>query len=448
MKRVSNPLLPMEWHIPDPEAHVMSDGKLYVYGSCDKNKDVFCSKEYFVAHTIDLIDWEISGPIFNTEEVSWKGESKEHSSLSNIKSFDDLPMHIKQYMPEGAREIPIEQIIKSIEENTKKGLPKETLLYAPDAIEKNNKYYLYMCLSDDSEGVAVADSPKGPFTNAKQLPIDGIDPAVFVDDDGQGYIYWGQFKGNVAKLNEDMMSIDMDSIKENIVTEELHNFHEGSSVRKRGDIYYLVFADSSRGKPTCLGYATSKSPLGPFEYKGVIIDNAKCDPNSWNNHGSIEEFNGKWYIFYHRSSCNSDKMRRLCAEQIEFCLDGTISEVKMTSQGVGEPFSIGEVIPAYLACEVFGGTYIDLIDDKYGLVIPNIECCAYFRYVKNEKLIKSLVLDGVGSSKIEVWIDDRLVGQGQINDKKIDLEIETGLHEIKLVFKDVDDARLYSLTFE
>ncbi len=305
-----------------------------------------------------------------------------------------------------------------------------------------------MCLSDDSEGVAVADSPKGPFTNAKQLPIDGIDPAVFVDDDGQGYIYWGQFKGNVAKLNEDMMSIDMDSIKENIVTEELHNFHEGSSVRKRGDIYYLVFADSSRGKPTCLGYATSKSPMGPFEYKGVIIDNAKCDPNSWNNHGSIEEFNGKWYIFYHRSSCNSDKMRRLCAEQIEFGLDGTISEVKMTSQGVGEPFSIGEVIPAYLACEVFGGTYIDLIDDKYGLVIPNIECCAYFRYVKNEKLIKSLVLDGVGSSKIEVWIDDRLVGQGQINNKKIDLEIEAGLHEIKLVFKDVDDARLYSLTFE
>ena len=113
-------------------------------------------------------------------------------------------------------------------------------------------------------------------------------------------------------------------------------------MRKIGDTYYYVFASIAYGKPTSLSYATSKSPLGPFEYRGVIINNEECDPESWNNHGSIEKFGGQWYVFYHSCSGRSQLHRRLCIEKIEVLPDGTIPEVKMTSQGPGAPFGLGE----------------------------------------------------------------------------------------------------------
>ena len=83
--------------------------------------------------------------------------------------------------------------------------------------------------------------------------------------------------------------------------------------------------------------AISDNPLGPYEKKGTIIDNCYCDPCSWNNHGSIEEYKGQWYVFYHRSSQNMRYSRRACVEKIYFNEDGTINEVEMTSQGASEP---------------------------------------------------------------------------------------------------------------
>lgn len=177
-------------------------------------------------------------------------------------------------------------------EEEKEEREKPALLFAPDCMERNGKYYLYFCMPDDSEGVAVSDSPVGPFTNPIQLPCGGIDPAIFIDDDGQAYYYWGQLFSHGVKLNEDMISFNRDEIVDDLVTEEEHFFHEGSSMRKIGDTYYYVYADMERGKPTSLGYSTSKSPMGPFTYRGIIIDNAGCDPASWNNHGSIECVNG------------------------------------------------------------------------------------------------------------------------------------------------------------
>lgn len=127
-------------------------------------------------------------------------------------------------------------------------------------------------MPDDSEGVAVSDSPVGPFTNPIQLPCGGIDPAIFIDDDGQAYYYWGQLFSHGVKLNEDMISFNRDEIVDDLVTEEEHFFHEGSSMRKIGDTYYYVYADMERGKPTSLGYSTSKFPMGLFTYRGIIIE--------------------------------------------------------------------------------------------------------------------------------------------------------------------------------
>jgi arabinoxylan arabinofuranohydrolase len=305
-----NPILPIEHFVPDPEARQWEDGRMYIYGSYDISGDTaYCSFEYRVFSSEDLINWTDHG-----------------ISFSSNGDESDVPW-------------------------------SKAPLYAPDCIYKDGKYYLYFCQADNSEGVATSTTPYGPFTNA--VPVEGangdaIDPAIFIDDDGQAYYYWGQFNCRGARLKPDMASIDPETLCTNLINEPLHGFHEGPSMRKRNGIYYLVYTDISRGRATCISYATSKSPLGPFVKGGVIIDNTGCDPQTWNNHGSIAEFNGNWYIFYHRSSQSSNFSRRACIEPIHFNEDGSINEVEMTTQGVSGPLDAGSRIDAYRTCLMSG----------------------------------------------------------------------------------------------
>ena len=271
-----NPILPVGTYIADPTARVWDNGKLYVYGSRDESKDYYCSFDYYVLSTNDLISWDISKNAFAS-----KGEG-------DRVAYNDAH------------------------------------LYAPDCIYKNGNYYLYYCQPDEQspEGVAVSDTPVGPFNSGIAIDLKGhnqIDPAVFIDDDGSTYYLWGQFNLKMAKLKDDMTTIEENTLHTNVISEKEHFFHEGAFLTKRNGIYYLVYADISRaGRPTCLGYATSTSPFGPYRYRGVIIDNDNCDPEVWNNHGSIVEFNKQWYVFYHRSTHSSTQMRRTCIEPITF----------------------------------------------------------------------------------------------------------------------------------
>lgn len=150
----------------------------------------------------------------------------------------------------------------------------------------------------------------------------------------------------------------MDTYRNCIASEWEHGFHEGASMRKRNGLYYLVYTDITRGKATCLSYAIGKHPLGPFERKGVIIDNMGCDPKTWNNHGSIEEMNDQWYIFYHRSSMNTQANRRMCAERIHFLENGEIKEVGMTSQGSSEAINANDNIDASIACRLRNASWM------------------------------------------------------------------------------------------
>lgn len=305
-----NPILPVRHFVPDAEARQWADGRMYIYGSYDFSGDTtYCSYEYHVFSSADLIHWEHHGESF-----------------------------------------------RSMEPNS--GVPwADSPLYAPDCIYHNGRYYLYFCLANGGEGVAVSDSPSGPFTDASPVAGadgDGIDPAVLVDDDGQVYYYWGQFHLRGAKLRPDLRAIEPESLRDNLLTEADHGFHEGASIRKRGDLYYLVYTDISRGRATSMAYATSCSPLGPFTKGGIILDNTGCDRETWNNHGSIAEFNGQWYIFYHRSSQASKFSRRACLEPIHFNEDGSIPEVEMTTQGASGPLGVAEPIPAWRACLLSG----------------------------------------------------------------------------------------------
>ncbi|WP_394186794.1 family 43 glycosylhydrolase [Metabacillus halosaccharovorans] len=435
-----NPVLPVDLHIPDPEAHVMPDGRVYVYGSWDQEENIYCSREYRVFSSENMIDWVDHGVSFESSKVPWVHD--EHAPKYEGVDWSKPTPYLK----------------KMIERDTKNGkleIPTfpDDFLFAPDAIYRDGQYYLYFCMPDSTEGVAVADKPEGPFHSPVQLPCGGIDPAVFIDDDRQAYYYWGQFYAHGAKLKDNMVEFEEGSVMKNIVTEEEHFFHEGSSVRKRGDTYYFVYSSMKRGKPTSLAYSTCKSPLGPFEYKGIIVDNDGCDPESWNNHGSIEEVNGQWYVFYHRSSQNRQQKRRLCIEPIFFNEDGTIQEVPMTSQGAGKPFELHEKIEAYRACELSGSVYIAPLEDgeeRLTNITDGDE--VIFRYVDWKIEPSEILIDAKGTGEIIVFLDDKTEASGRLVVKEGQITVSSftgslGKHEIKLQFRNPGNLEMLALYF-
>ncbi|MDO4622910.1 MAG: family 43 glycosylhydrolase [Eubacteriales bacterium] len=440
-----NPILPLKHHVPDSEAHVMSDGKLYIYGSYDTKEDVYCSEEYHVVSTGDMKEWEIGDASLHGEKIPWFN-NPDAPKYPGIDWTHPTPFIQKMIQRDIDRGVDMKALFEA-----QQNAPKPPLLFAPDCIEKDGKFYLYFCMSDDSEGVAVSDSPMGPFTDVRQLPCGGIDPAIFIDDDGQAYYYWGQLFSHGVKLNPDMMSFDPDQVVDDLVTEEKHFFHEGSSMRKIGDTYYYVYADMERGKPTALGYSTGKSPMGPFTYQGIIIDNDGCDPESWNNHGSIECVNGQWYVFYHRCSRGQQQHRRLCIEPITILADGTIPEVKMTSQGPGKPFGNGEMIMGYQACGVTGKCYIGL-DGADSEWLTNIEegDTAVFRYIESAEGFTGVELDGVGSGQVTVLLNDQPAAVLTVEDGKAKAafaEVKKGNFEVVLKFEKADELSVRSLKF-
>lgn len=358
-----NPIVPPGVFLADPEGHQWKDGRLYLYVSRDESPDYYCSYQYDLISTSDMKNWTITENAFAS-----KGPN------------DQVPYS------DGA-------------------------LYASDAAYKDGKYYLYYSMNDRiDEGVAVSDAPDGPFRNGQPMKgISQIDPAVFIDDDGQAYLYWGQFSAKGAKLKDNMLEVDTTTIVDGLVTEQEHFFHEGSSMRKRNGIYYLVYAHLRKGRPTCIGYATSKSPLGPFKYGGVIVDNAGCDPESWNNHGSICEFNGNWYVLYHRTTNGTRSLRKVCIEPITFNEDGSINEVEMTSQGAGDPLCAFDNIPAERACLLWGNTRIHLKsqhdEELSGIQNDNYAVYKYLDFGEGADTFTVNVTPQSGG-KIEVWIDN------------------------------------------
>ena len=311
----ANPIVHPGVYIGDPSAHVWQDGRLYVYGSTDEKPNHFCSYHHDVISSADLMHWNIATNVLVSKGV---GDQVDYA---------------------------------------------EAPLFASDCQYKNGTYYLYHCMPGEiSEGVATSDSANGPFYHSKRIELnglEGIDPCVFMDDDGQSYYIWGQFAAKVAKLKSNMMEIDPATIHDNVVTEKEHFFHEGGYMVKHKGIYYLVYTHMGRGgRPTCIGYSTAKSPFGPFTYRGVIIDNNYCDPGNWNNHGSIVEFKGRWYVFYHRSTQGSFTMRKACLEPIAFNQDGSINEVEMTTQGAEGPLNPCVKMEAERACLLHGNVRI------------------------------------------------------------------------------------------
>ncbi|MDT0687752.1 family 43 glycosylhydrolase [Autumnicola psychrophila] len=341
-----NPLI-MDQFTADPSARVFGD-RIYVYPShdiyCSENngrKNWFCMPDYHVFSSTDLQEWTDHGMILSQEDVPW-------------------------------------------------GDPDANSMWAPDAIERNGKYYFYFPTrikdasageSGFSIGVAIADNPEGPF-EPQQEPIkgvQGIDPNVFIDKDGQAYLYWSQGKIFGAKLKDNMLEL----ASEPKVFEVPQKGHiEGPWVFERNGKYYLTYPHVANNTER-LEYATGNNPLGPFEHQGVIMD--ESPNNTWTNHHSITEFRDQYLLFYHDSelSPNFDKNRSIRADSLFFTEDGLIEKVIPTHRGVGITDSSNKIqFDRYSERSEFGVSirFVDTTDTFQGWKVVLEEPEAWVKY--------------------------------------------------------------------
>lgn len=221
--------------------------------------------------------------------------------------------------------------------------------YAAQCVQRNGKFYWYVSTfhkSDENSkggaaiGVAVSDRPTGPFKDAigKALVVnemttdmkhgwDDIDPTVFIDDDGEAYLYWGNGSCKYAKLKENMIELDG-----SITAFKPEHYIEGPWLYKRNGLYYLVYAGAGT-KPEMIEYCTASGPLGPWTYRGIIQENV---PNSFTTHPGIVDYKGKSYFFYHNGALptGGSYRRSICVDYLYYNADGTIQKVVQTNKGV------------------------------------------------------------------------------------------------------------------
>ena len=300
----------------DPAPMVDGD-TLYVYTGHDEDgADFFWMNEWRVYSTTDMVNWTDHGSPLDLSSFSWA---------------DDRA-------------------------------------WAAQTIKRNGKYYWYICAHSKLSGgiaigVAMSDKPTGPFKDALGKPLfdngswDNIDPTVWVDDDGQAYLYWGNPHLYYAKLNEDMISLKggvnpKEAIDEKRQVGRIHmtvdgfgspdvenrdstvkykdNYTEGPWFMKRGKSYYMLYA--AGGVPEHIAYSMSKKPLGPWKYQGNIMPLE--DTGSFTNHCGVVDFKGKSYFFYHTGKLGGGFGRSVAVEEFKYNADGTFPIIHHTEEGV------------------------------------------------------------------------------------------------------------------
>ena len=299
-----NPII-QTCYTTDP-APMVHDGTLYVYTGHDEDKaDFFWMQEWRVYSTKDMVNWTDHGSPLAIESFAWA---------------DDRA-------------------------------------WAAQTIERNGKFYWYVCLHSKltnamAIGVAVGDSPTGPFKDAIGKPLydgswDFIDPTVYMDDDGQAYLYWGNPNIYYAKLNDDMVSLkgEVQKVEQTVESFGAPNpdkrvkgekykdtYTEGPWFYKRNGKYYLLYA--AGGVPEHLAYSMSNGPLGPWKYMGEIMP--LQDTGSFTNHCGVTDYKGNSYFFYHTGKLpgGGGFGRSVAVEQFKYNADGTFPIINATTEGV------------------------------------------------------------------------------------------------------------------
>jgi len=298
LAQADNPIVQTNY-TADP-APMLYDGRLYLYTSHDEDVTVdnfFTMNDWRLYSTVDMVNWTDHGSPASYQTFSWgRGEA-----------------------------------------------------WAPQAIPRNGKFYLYVPLNNNSGskiGVAVSDDPSGPFSDPLGRALisvnsGNIDPTVFIDDDEQAYLYWGNPKLYYVKLNSDMISYQGNPVEVSLTAAGFgasssgggSAYTEGPWFYKRNDFYYLVYP--ADGVPEKLSHTMSSGPLGPWTFAGDIMAKQSGAGSSFTNHPGVVDYKGKSYLFYHNGALpgGGGYKRSVCVEEFTYGANGKIPTVQMSSEG-------------------------------------------------------------------------------------------------------------------
>jgi len=296
---------------PDPAPMVYND-RVYVYAGDDiPGYDFYYMTKWRVYSSADMVNWTDHGVPISLESFSWARDRA----------------------------------------------------WAAQCVERDGKFYWYICAqtvnNDMAIGVAVADSPTGPFKDALGKPListgswSNIDPTAFVDDDGEAYLYWGNAKLFYVKLNEDMISYSEEIVEVPQTVESFGGlrrpgrsdevlqkdqqykdvFVEGPWIYKRDKKYYLMYAGMTNGTE-CLSYAIAEKATGPWHYQSKIMTDEPT--HSFTNHGGIIDYKGKSYLFYHTGLLpgGGSYGRSSAVEEFDYGANGEIPRISISKDGV------------------------------------------------------------------------------------------------------------------
>lgn len=472
-----NPIV-QDVYTADPAPMVCSDGRLYVYTSHDEDETIngfFTMNDWKCYSTTDMVNWTDHGTVLSYHEFEW---AKENSS------------------------------------------------WAGQVIEKDGMFYYYVPINakngQTAIGVAVSDSPTGPFEDPIGAPLIGpapnyIDPTVWIDDDGQAYLYWGNPDLKCVVLNDDMISYDKSYGDNGIITWEMETndykelsgvtdadkyissgayandvsdslkdmqaqfgvgtrtdnnkvrrptmYEEGPWFYKRGEHYYLIYA--ANGIPERIDYSMADSPLGPWEYKGMIMDDNVDGKGtgSFTNHPGVVDYKGHSYLFYHTGKLpdGGGYHRSVAVEEIYYNEDGTIQPVDFTDEGVypvedlnpyerveAETLAWGQGIEKEPCSQ--GGINLCDIDEGDYVKVESVDFGDYGA-VKFSACTASDKTEGEKAGTIDIYLDSAdgeligtidVMGTGSYDTwttAEVDIDSVTGVHDLYFVFNGTEDVK-------
>ena len=380
--KAQNPFV-QAWCTSDP-APMVHNGTMYVYTGHDEDgADFFWMQEWRVYSTQDMVNWQDHGSPLALESFSWA---------------DDRA-------------------------------------WAGQTIERDGKFYWYICAHSKISngmaiGVAVSDSPIGPFKDALGKPLfengswDHIDPTVMIDDDGQAWLMWGNPQCYYLKLNRDMISYDGE-VGKLPMTEEAFggpmmkerekgktykdSYVEGPWITKRNGTYQLLYA--AGGVPEHISYSTAPSPTGPWKYAGEIMP--LCDTNSFTNHCGVADYKGHSYFFYHTGKLPNGGGfgRSVAVEEFKYNADGSFPKIMPTDAGV-KPIS---VFNPYRRVEAETMAFSKGVkteqNDEVGVYVSDIHNGDYIKLQnvafanKYPRTFTARVASGLRGGRIEIHLD-------------------------------------------
>ena len=380
--KAQNPFV-QTWCTSDP-APMVHNGTMYVYTGHDEDgADFFWMQEWRVYSTQDMVNWQDHGSPLALESFSWA---------------DDRA-------------------------------------WASQTIERDGKFYWYICAHSKLSGgmaigVAVADSPTGPFKDALGKPLfengswDHIDPTVMIDDDGQAWLMWGNPQVYYLKLNRDMISYEGELGKLPMTEEAFggpmmkerekgkkykDSYVEGPWLTKRNGTYQLLYA--AGGVPEHISYSTAPSPLGPWKYAGEIMP--LCDTNSFTNHCGVADYKGHSYFFYHTGKLpqGGGFGRSVAVEEFKYNADGSFPTIMPTDAGVKPVAEFNPYRKVEAETMAFSKGVKTEQNDEVGVYVSDIHNGDYIKLQnvafanKYPRTFTARVASGLRGGQIEIHLD-------------------------------------------